>query len=57
MADESDIETIFTYDEHIRKDELETIVPLERVIIAEDKGIFIGWLQWGLFLLSNYICR
>lgn len=49
VAGKSDAETIFTHDAHIRKEELETIVSLERVIIAEEKGIFMGWLRWGLF--------
>lgn len=43
-AVKSDIENISNYDKHISKRELDSIVSLNRVIIAEDRGKFIGWL-------------
>lgn len=49
IAEKSDVEILLRYDEHIRKEELESIVSLGRVIIAEDKGKFVGWLRWNLF--------
>lgn len=48
-AEESDIEILLTYDKHIRKDELESVISLGRVLVAEDNGKFLGWLRWNLF--------
>ena len=48
-AVKSDIENISNYDKHVSKEELDSIVSLNRVIIAEDRGKFIGWLRWSLF--------
>lgn len=48
-AVKSDIENISNYDKHVSKRELDSIVSLNRVIIAEDRGKFIGWLRWNLF--------
>lgn len=44
-----DIETISKYDKHISKQELENIVALHRVYIAEEDGLFLGWLRYNLF--------
>lgn len=48
-AVKSDIENISNYDKHVSKEELNSIVSLNRVNIAEDRGKFIGWLRWNLF--------
>lgn len=49
FAVKSDIETLSKYDKHIRETELESVISLGRVIVAEDNGRFIGWLRWNLF--------
>lgn len=45
----SDVSALCSYDKHIRKEELENIVRLNRVYIAEEKGKLIGWLRYNLF--------
>lgn len=49
VAEKADTETILRYDKHIRREELEAIISLGRVLIAEHSGSFIGWLRWNLF--------
>ena len=48
-AEKSDIENLSLYEKHIRKEELESVISLGRVIVAEESGKFIGWLRWNLF--------
>lgn len=48
-AGKSDFEIISAHDKHIRKTELETVMSLGRVIVAEDNEILMGWLRWNLF--------
>lgn len=48
-AEKSDVEILSEYDKHISKEEMESIISLGRVSIAEDSGVFIGWLRWNLF--------
>lgn len=48
-AEKSDIENLSLYEQHIRKEELESVVSLGRVIVVEESGKFIGWLRWNLF--------
>lgn len=48
-AELSDVKILINYDKHISKDELETVISLGRVMIAEDCGTFVGWLRWGMF--------
>lgn len=49
LAVMSDIEILDKYDKHISRKELENIVQLNRVYIAEEDGRFIGWLRYNLF--------
>lgn len=49
IAEKSDVEIITMHDKHIRKEELNSIISLGRVIVAENRGKFIGWLRWNLF--------
>lgn len=48
-AGKSDIEILSVFDRHIRKPELESAISLGRVLVAENKGTFLGWLRWNLF--------
>ena len=49
IAQDTDLEKIYALDKHIKKEELEVVISLGRVIIAEDNSIFAGWLRWNLF--------
>ena len=49
FAKKSDIETLSKYDKHIRETELESVISLGRVIVAENSGTLLGWLRWNLF--------
>ena len=44
-----DITELSLYDDHISKNELETAIHLNRIFIAEEDGVFIGWLRYNLF--------
>lgn len=48
-AEKKDVESILRVDRHIEKTELESVIALGRVMVAEKKEAFIGWLRWGLF--------
>lgn len=48
-ADKSDAELLLSYDRHISRSELESIIGLGRVFILECGGSFAGWLRYGLF--------
>lgn len=48
-AEKSDVETLSKYDEHISKEELEVVIALGRIMIAEHEEKFAGWLRWNLF--------
>lgn len=45
----SDIEKLSKQDRHISKQELENIIRLGRVYIAEENGHFVGWMRYNLF--------
>lgn len=45
----ADIEVLDKNDKHISKQELENLIRLERVYIAEEDNKFIGWLRYNLF--------
>lgn len=49
LATLTDITTVETFDKHIRKQELENIIRLNRLYILEDESKFIGWLRYNLF--------
>ena len=44
-----DLEVLITHDHHISPTELENLIRLGRVTIAEADGEFAGWLRWNLF--------
>lgn len=45
----SDMDNLCKYDRHIYKQELEASINMKRVYIAEEGGVFIGWLRYNLF--------
>ena len=45
----ADLPVLACHDRHISRDELENLIRLGRVTIAEDDGEFAGWLRWNLF--------
>ena len=49
IATASDLETITRHDRHITPAELETLLRLGRVALAEEDGEFLGWMRWNLF--------
>ena len=49
IAEKADIERLIEYDEHIESKELESIILLGRVLIAEEGEKLVGWLRWNLF--------
>src|SRR5476651_1481946 len=48
-ANSSDLEIVKQYDKHVSKEELTSIIKLNRVLVYEKDGIFIGWLRYNLF--------
>lgn len=44
-----DIEILNQNDKHISKQELENLVRLDRVYLAEEDGVFVGWLRYNMF--------
>ncbi len=49
LATTIDIKILSQHDKHISKTELENLIRLNRVYIAEDNGKFVGWLRYNLF--------
>lgn len=49
MAEYKDLDTLCKYDKHICREEIENLLSCDRIIIAEEKGKFIGWLRYNLF--------
>lgn len=49
IAEKADIEGLIEYDKHIEPKELESIILLGRVLIAEEGEKLVGWLRWNLF--------
>lgn len=48
-ANESDLEILNKYDNHISKIELKNSIKLKRVLVMFDNNDFIGWLRFNLF--------
>ncbi len=49
IAEEADVETIALYDMHISRNELTNLIGLGRVHIAEENGVFVGWMRYNMF--------
>lgn len=49
FATMGDILNLEKYDKHISSQELENIINLNRVFVAEENSKFIGWLRYNLF--------
>lgn len=49
QAKPKDIETLKQHDKHISSQELENSINLNRIYIAEENNIFLGWLRYNLF--------
>lgn len=50
QAEERDTDIISKWDQHISRQELEILIHLKRVYIAEKDQELIGWLRYNLFL-------
>ena len=48
-ATEVHIPQLLQYDRHISGSELRYLISRGRILIAEEQGIFCGWLRWNLF--------
>ena len=48
-ASEVHIQQLLQYDRHISEPELKNLVSCGRILIAEEDGVFSGWLRWNLF--------
>ena len=48
-ATTEDLSLLAQHDRHISHAELENSIRLGRVAVAEEDGIFLGWLRWNLF--------
>ena len=48
-ASDKDLPWILENDRHISACELQNLTQLGRVAVAEENGIFLGWLRWNLF--------
>lgn len=49
LATINDIGILSEHDRHISKTELENLIRLNRIYIAEDNDEFVGWLRYNLF--------
>lgn len=49
IAQLEDFPLLAKYEEHIKEDELRSVISLGRVLIAENNDCIIGWLRWNLF--------
>ncbi len=49
VSSESDLHFLKTYDRHLSPKELEYSVQRQRVYIAVQNGVPVGWLRWNLF--------
>lgn len=49
VATVNDLSVLCLNDRHVKEAELENILRLNRVYIAEEEGRFIGWLRYNLF--------
>ena len=48
-ATAADLPILDFHDHHISKKELDHLIRLGRITVAEADGEFIGWLRWNLF--------
>ena len=48
-ATEVHIDILLQHDRHISETELRYLVSRGRILVAEEDGIFCGWLRWNLF--------
>ena len=49
IATHADLSLIAEYDHHISREELNRLICLGRVAVAENEGEFLGWMRWNLF--------
>lgn len=56
----TDLPCLETCDHHVSRAELQNLIRLGRVLIAEENGLFLGWLRYNLFWDSipfmNMLC-
>ena len=48
-ATEIHIDTLLEHDRHISEAQLRHLVSRGHVLVAEEDGVFLGWLRWNLF--------
>ena len=48
-ATETHLPLLLQCDHHISEPELKNLVCCGRILIAEEDGVFCGWLRWNLF--------
>ncbi len=49
IATQNDLPRIAELDHHISLEELNTLISLGRVAVAEEDETFLGWMRWNLF--------
>ena len=49
LAQKEDLPILLAFDKHIGREELENLIGLNRVFMAEEEGAFAGWLRYNLF--------
>lgn len=49
LAEKEDFETVSAFDRWISREELKAVIGRGRILIAEQDGVFAGWLRYGLF--------
>ena len=49
IASEKDLEVVAKHDQHITKSNLKKKIADGQLLVAEDRGVFVGWLRYGLF--------
>lgn len=55
-ATQADIKLLHEHDIHISERELSTSISLGRVYVAEEGGVFVGWLRYNLFWDNTPFC-
>ena len=49
VAGQGELPFLSSRDRHIERGELETLLALGRVMVAQEDGETVGWLRWNLF--------
>lgn len=49
FANKNDLELLHKFDKHISKKELEISIQNQKILVAYEQEIFLGWLRYNLF--------